>query len=487
MPVQHRVDEERLLGLGLVNYWGYNTIGLFAPEPRYWSGRAGTTPRERVPRDGRRAARARHRGGARRGLQPHAPRATSSARRCQLRGIDNALLLPAARRTTGRATRTGPAAATRSNLRRAARAAAGDGQPALLGDRDSASTASASTWRRCWAAATRGFDPRRARSSRRCAQDPVLSRVQLIAEPWDIGPGGYRLGGFPPGWLEWNDRFRDTRARLLAAPAAAQPRRVRAALHGLERLSSHAAARRRPASTSSPRTTASRLRDLVSYDAAPQPGQRRAQPRRPRPQPEPQLRRRRRRPTTRRCWRSARRLQRALLATLLLSQGTPMLLAGDELGHTPARQQQRLLPGQRHHLARLGRGRRRARRLRGARCSRCAARRRRCAAPAGGRPRRAGRATACAGCARRPRHGRRRLAARRPRRRWRSLFERRARRAHWLLLVNAERARRGLHAAAGRLARRLATDPDARPGRWHRSTRPARCRCRPASLWVAKT
>ena len=42
-----------------------------------------------------------------------------------------------------------------------------------------------------------------------CRQDPVLSSVKLIAEPWDIGPGGYQVGRFPPGWAEWNDRFRD--------------------------------------------------------------------------------------------------------------------------------------------------------------------------------------------------------------------------------------------------------------------------------------
>jgi isoamylase len=40
-------------------------------------------------------------------------------------------------------------------------------------------------------------------------QDPVLTRVKLIAEPWDIGPGGYQLGAFPPPFLEWNDKFRD--------------------------------------------------------------------------------------------------------------------------------------------------------------------------------------------------------------------------------------------------------------------------------------
>jgi glycogen operon protein len=43
-----------------------------------------------------------------------------------------------------------------------------------------------------------------------CRQDPVLSQVKLIAEPWDCGPGGYQVGSFPPGWAEWNDRYRDT-------------------------------------------------------------------------------------------------------------------------------------------------------------------------------------------------------------------------------------------------------------------------------------
>jgi isoamylase len=42
-----------------------------------------------------------------------------------------------------------------------------------------------------------------------CTQDPVLNTVKLIAEPWDCGPGGYQVGEFPPGWAEWNDRFRD--------------------------------------------------------------------------------------------------------------------------------------------------------------------------------------------------------------------------------------------------------------------------------------
>jgi len=46
------------------------------------------------------------------------------------------------------------------------------------------------------------------------AQDPVLSQVKLIAEPWDLGHGGYQVGGFPPGWSEWNGRYRDTVRRF---------------------------------------------------------------------------------------------------------------------------------------------------------------------------------------------------------------------------------------------------------------------------------
>jgi glycogen operon protein len=45
-------------------------------------------------------------------------------------------------------------------------------------------------------------------------QDPVLSEVKLIAEPWDVGEGGYQVGNFPAAWAEWNDRYRDTVRRF---------------------------------------------------------------------------------------------------------------------------------------------------------------------------------------------------------------------------------------------------------------------------------
>src|SRR5262245_65437485 len=59
------------------------------------------------------------------------------------------------------------------------------------------------------------------------SQDPVLATVKLIAEPWDCGPGGYQVGGFPPGWAEWNDKYRDTVRDFWkgdATPAALAPR-----------------------------------------------------------------------------------------------------------------------------------------------------------------------------------------------------------------------------------------------------------------------
>ncbi len=58
-------------------------------------------------------------------------------------------------------------------------------------------------------------------------QDPVLTRVKLIAEPWDIGPGGYQVGGFPPPFLEWNDKYRDGIPPLLARRCAAGARACR--------------------------------------------------------------------------------------------------------------------------------------------------------------------------------------------------------------------------------------------------------------------
>ena len=83
-------------------------------------------------------------------------------------------------------------------------------------------TASASILASRSAGKTHGFDP--------CSgffdamlQDPLLGRLKLISEPWDIGPGGYQLGNHPPGFAEWNDRFRDTVRRFWRGDPGQRP------------------------------------------------------------------------------------------------------------------------------------------------------------------------------------------------------------------------------------------------------------------------
>ncbi len=184
-------------------------------------------------------------------------------------------------------------------------------------------------------------------------QDPVVSQVKLIAEPWDVGEGGYQVGNFPPLWSEWNGKYRDT---------------VRDFWRGADRTLAEFAYRltgssdlyerdgRAPVGQRQLRHRPRRLHPgrpgLLQRQA--QRGQRRGQPRRHRRQPLLELRRRgpdRRPRGARRCGGAS---SRNFLATLLLSQGVPMLLGGDEIGRTQRRQQQRLLPGQRDLLVRLG-------------------------------------------------------------------------------------------------------------------------------------
>jgi glycogen operon protein len=177
----------------------------------------------------------------------------------------------------------------------------------------------------------RGFD-RHGAFFKALHQDPLLQRVKLIAEPWDLGPDGYQVGQFPHTWLEWNDRFRDTtRAFWLGGDCTRGEFALR--LAGSSDLFQR---RQRPPSESVNYVVSHdgfTLADLVSYDM--RHNEANLEDNRdghghnlswncgwegPTGDPEVALRR--------------ARLKRALLATLLLSQGTPMLAAGDELGHT---------------------------------------------------------------------------------------------------------------------------------------------------------
>ena len=163
-------------------------------------------------------------------------------------------------------------------------------------------------------------------------QDPVLNRVKLIAEPWDSGPGGYQLGHFPAGWSEWNDRYRDA-ARAFWVRKTADRGQFATRLAGSSDLFAHGG--RTPAASINYVTAHDgfTLTDLVSYERK----RNAANGEDNRDGSDANL-----------SWncgvegetsllgvRTLRnRLKRALLATLMISRGVPMLAAGDEMGRT---------------------------------------------------------------------------------------------------------------------------------------------------------
>ncbi len=95
-------------------------------------------------------------------------------------------------------------------------------------------------------------------------QDPVLSRVKLIAEPWDLGPNGYHVGDFPAGWSEWNDRFRDGVRRFWRGDGNTSEMATR--LTGSSDLFDRRGRRPRASVNFVTAHDGFTLRDLVSYD-----------------------------------------------------------------------------------------------------------------------------------------------------------------------------------------------------------------------------
>ena len=336
MPVQHRADEERLQQLGLSNYWGYSPIAFFAPEARYWSGRPGTSPSSEF----RALADAVHARGMELVIDVvynHSGETDELGPTLSLRGIDNALYYRLRaddpffyENWTGCGncldfSEPRVVQLATDSLRHWVTELGVDGFRFDL----------APMVGRIGGELGGGFD-RRAPFFAACAQDPLLSQALLIAEPWDMGPGGYRLGDFPPGWLEWNDRYRDTMRGFWLRQGREGAEGRGAFAHRLLGSSGEFRHGGRAPTASVNFVTAHDgfdLRDLLSYDrrhneangednrdghghnlSANQGVEGDTQ--------DPAVRARR------------RRLARTLLATLMLSQGTPMLLAGDELGQT---------------------------------------------------------------------------------------------------------------------------------------------------------
>jgi glycogen operon protein len=163
-------------------------------------------------------------------------------------------------------------------------------------------------------------------------QDPVLSHVKLIAEPWDTGPGGYRLGGFPPGWSEWNDRYRDTVRRFWRGDEGQIPE-LASRLSGSSDL--FAQSGRGPSACINfvACHDGFTLHDLVCYEKKHN-------------EPNGEDNRDGSNDNWSRNWglegetksalivRLRERIKRNFLATLALSQGVPMLCQGDEFGRT---------------------------------------------------------------------------------------------------------------------------------------------------------
>ena len=340
LPVHLALDEERLTKLGLRNYWAYNTLGFFCADPRLASNSTGLSPRDEF----RTMVKSMHQAGLEVLLDVvfnHTSESNETGPTLSFRGLDNASyyrLPPDSRAHYVNYSGCGNTLDIRQprvlqlvldSLRYWVMDMHVDGfrfdLAPVLGRGD------------------HGFSPDGAFFTA-VAQDPILSRVKMIAEPWDIGHGGYQVGKFPRGWLEWNDHFRDTMRsfwihgditkhhhhahnkhntrgnfalRLCGSSDLYQPRN-RAPAESVNYVVSH---------------DGFTLRDLLSYNQR----HNLANGENNRDGHGHNL--------SFNCGvegvtKDAKvnalrgRLQRALLATTLLAQGTPMLCAGDELGHT---------------------------------------------------------------------------------------------------------------------------------------------------------
>jgi glycogen operon protein len=330
MPVAFRADEARLQALGLSNHWGYSTVGWSAPETRYWSGSPGSSPRTEF----RAMVEALHAAGLEVVLDVvynHSAETDELGPTLSLRGIANRHYYQLEPDNPARyANWTGCGNCLDLNQPLALRLVMDSlrrwvGEFGVDGFRfDLAPVLAREPIRQ-----QGRFNPQ-APLLAAIAQDPLLRPRLMIAEPWDIGPGGYQLGAFPSGWLEWNDRFRDEmRAQWLLHTG------TRGALaHRL--AGSSAELGRRPAHSSVNFVTAHdgfTLRDLVSYqhkhNLANGEDNRDGHSHNlslnngiEGDTDQPEVLRR-------------RALQRrSLLAALCGALGTPMLLAGDELGHS---------------------------------------------------------------------------------------------------------------------------------------------------------
>jgi len=324
LPIHAFVHEQHLLEKGLSNYWGYNSIAFFAPHTDYLS-------RGKINEFKEMVAHLHHSG-----LEVildvvynHTAEGNELGPTLSMRGIDNSSYYR-----------------LQADNKRYYTNDSGTGNMLDLGHPCVLQMVTDSL--RYWATEMRvdgfrfdlatilardhgGFDDRHSFLVS-CRQDPVLSKVKLIAEPWDIGPGGYQVGGFPPGWAEWNDLYRDNVRAYWRGDEAQLPDLARRLTASGDHFNQRG---RRPNSSINFITAHDgfTLRDVVSYEqkhneANGEDGQDGHNNNLSSnhgfegPTDDPVIRELR------------LRQMRNMLATLIFSQGTPMLLGGDEFGRT---------------------------------------------------------------------------------------------------------------------------------------------------------
>jgi isoamylase len=329
MPVHHFANDSTLIDKGLSNYWGYNTIGFFAPDAKYSTSSA--TPGNQV-QEFKSMVRALHEAGIEVILDVvynHTAEGNHMGPTLSMRGIDNAAyyrLVDDDKRYymdytgTGNSLNVGHPHSLQlimDSLRYWVTEMHVDGFRFDL----------ASTLAREF------YDVDRLSTFFELVQqDPTVSQVKLIAEPWDVGPGGYQVGNFPPQWTEWNGKYRDT-VRDFWRGEDASLGEFASRLTGSADLYEHTG--RRPVASINFVTAHDgfTLRDLVSYNEkhndANGEGNNDGESNNQSwncgvegPSDDPEINALR------------ARQQRNFITTTLLSQGVPMLCHGDELGRT---------------------------------------------------------------------------------------------------------------------------------------------------------
>jgi isoamylase len=327
LPVHQFVHDAQLVARGLRNYWGYQSIGYFAPHNAYSSSGDGGGQIGEF----RRMVRALHDAGLEVILDVvfnHTAEGSEWGPTLCFRGIDNAAYYRLQEDRSRYVDDTGCGNTVDMHL-----------PPALRLVMDAL---------RYWVAemhvdgfrfdlaaslgrAVSDFDPHSS-FLEAVGQDPVLSEVKLIAEPWDIGSGGYDLGAFPPGWSEWNGKYRDTVRDFWRAEAGTLPD-LATRISGSSDLFGHGG--RRPTASVNIVTVHDgfTLADLVSYDTK---------------HNEPNGEDNHDGTDDNRSWNCGvegptedpsvlelrARQRRNFIATLLLSEGVPLLLGGDEFART---------------------------------------------------------------------------------------------------------------------------------------------------------